>query len=712
MKISIFESLKSPVTPWEGTWEEIVEVLGTPTHCTSKESAEGWSPFSFSGTRRLKADCLGTEILVFDLDHHKDFADLGQRLDRHQWKYLLHETYSSTSEQPRARLVIPLSQHVAPKEYPSLWQAVASSLQLSADEACTDLARFYFANTRPPGAPLEPADTGGNVFLSPESFKAAAPTVVKAAPRAAGAPFDLEALRDELAGNTTATVDALSFVNRTVVFGPGNRNTRMTALTMRLAGCRNSPSMEIFLDMVTSNLSKRDGADESLQEWLREAESQYSRAISKVVEGVQDAATFETFFHKPDVKAEQPDWKLHLKRRKPKEGTDLGPVKPLECNVNEIISNDERWRTRVRWNVLRNCIEAVGAPVKAADVTTLAIETAAWLQKSEYDCEARVELAGAGLLVSAMRNKYDPIREYLERLPSWDGVPRIDTVLTDHGNAQGDMKWVRLITRKFFIAAIRRIMEPGCQSDSALVLSGPQGMKKTSFVRVLCGEFASDTNLDLTNKDSVLAVSSSWIVELGELSALSKASMELTRNFMTSVKDKIRPPYGQSMVEFPRRCSFVGTTNEDTPLRDPHGSRRFWVVSVGEIDIPWLKENRDQLWAEALSAYREGEQHWLDTAEAIKAANEAEVFTEESVSTAEIAAWLESKPRLPETIDAHYVHQHCLGRLPGTMRVEDSRAIFRALREMGLPQVKRTVAGKQFKCYSTKEFVDRGYRIE
>ena len=306
---------------------------------------------------------------------------------------------------------------------------------------------------------------------------------------------------------------------------------------------------------------------------------------------------------------------------------------------------------------------------------------------------------------TAMTNTYDPVRKYLDSLPDWDGKPRCEGLLLDYANAEGNPDWIRLITRKFCIAAIARVMEPGCQVDNTLVLQGAQGGGKTSFVRVMGAGFHVETSLDFHNKDAVLTASQNWLVELGELASLSKSNIESIRNFLTRKEDQIRLPYGRTVQTMPRRCIFIGTTNSRQPLTDPEGSRRFWVVSVGRVDTVGLAKIRDQAWSEALHLYKTGAQWWLTQDESVTAANEASVYEVEDIIKTEILFWLDSTKNRPAMLTASEVATKILQRPLGTVSSQEVVAINRSMRNLGWEQCRKRVGGVQVRAFKvpTKE---------
>jgi predicted P-loop ATPase len=165
---------------------------------------------------------------------------------------------------------------------------------------------------------------------------------------------------------------------------------------------------------------------------------------------------------------------------------------------------------------------------------------------------------------------------------------------------------------------VARPLVPGCKVDTALILEGAQGIGKSTFFRVLAGEWFSDTEMAL-DKDAMMQLRAAWIYEWAELeNVMSRQSVSRVKAFLTSTEDKYRPPFGRALVPVKRSGVIVGTTNNHDFLHDPSGSRRFWVVPVGAIDVGLLRAQREQLLAEAVAAHLAGERHWLNEDEELR----------------------------------------------------------------------------------------------
>lgn len=212
-------------------------------------------------------------------------------------------------------------------------------------------------------------------------------------------------------------------------------------------------------------------------------------------------------------------------------------------------------------------------------------------------------------------NPYHPVKDYLSSIV-WDGEPRLDGWLMRAGSA-ADSAYVKAVSSIMMIAAVRRVRKPGCKYDEMVVLeSGEQGLLKSSALRMLCPEekwFSDDLPLNVDAKQMVERTLGKWIIEASDLSGMHASQVEHLKGMLSrQVDGPVRLAYAHLPAEQPRRFIIVGTTNSYTYLTDSTGNRRFWPIRVQKFDIPWLKANRDQLWAEAASREESGESIRLD----------------------------------------------------------------------------------------------------
>lgn len=253
-----------------------------------------------------------------------------------------------------------------------------------------------------------------------------------------------------------------------------------------------------------------------------------------------------------------------------------------------------------------------GVPVTPETISTMRERCELSLQdKSGKPLRFSQQNLEAAILQVARERPYHPVRDYLEAL-EWDGTERLAHLPDAIGAAATPLNVAML--RKFTISAVARALNPGCKVDTTLILVGPQGSGKSRFFRGLADPWFCDTPMTLGDKDSLLALRAAWILEWAELESVQRATRSATvKAFLSSSEDTIRAPYERVTRRFPRACVIVGTTNDEEFLADPTGGRRYWVVPTPKrIDVIAVVADRDQLWAEAVAAFRAGEPWWLE----------------------------------------------------------------------------------------------------
>jgi hypothetical protein len=285
----------------------------------------------------------------------------------------------------------------------------------------------------------------------------------------------------------------------------------------------------------------------------------------------------------------------------------------------------------------------------------------------------------------AAANPYHPVREYLGSL-TWDRVERIAYLPDLLGAVRSELN--QTLLRAWMIAAVARVMRPGCQVDNVLVLQGEQGVYKSSFFRAMGGEWFRDTPISLSKvPDCYQILRSAWIYEWAELETLKRASRSTeVKSFLTSTSDTYRPSYGRNAVTVHRSVVIVGTTNEAEFLADETGARRFWPVPVTTVDIAGVREQRDQLWAEAVVAFREGARWWLDVGDTASESLRA-VHEEYAVRDAWeplVLSWAQGR----SDMSVADILAHALAKPPGQWTRGDEMRVAAILRSNGFTRRK------------------------
>jgi predicted P-loop ATPase len=246
------------------------------------------------------------------------------------------------------------------------------------------------------------------------------------------------------------------------------------------------------------------------------------------------------------------------------------------------------------------------------------IELVAWL--NEQGLEPSKETTFDAIVAVARRNSFNPLQDYLQQVGArWDGNQRLDTDLLIWFTVKPTV-FARAAIKRFMISAVARAMTPGCKVDTMLVLEGGQGAGKSTALSMLASfPYFLDSMAKLSKgKEAQEQLRGKWIIEMAELDALGMRERTAVKAFLSQRSDNYRAPYAKLSKDYPRSAIFAGTTNETQWLNDPTGGRRFWPVKVeGQIKIGMIEEYRDQLWAEAYTAWEAGEQwHLTDDEEA------------------------------------------------------------------------------------------------
>lgn len=239
-------------------------------------------------------------------------------------------------------------------------------------------------------------------------------------------------------------------------------------------------------------------------------------------------------------------------------------------------------------------------------------------------CEQETGLSSHSKIDTALSHifdtyRYNPVIDYLDSL-EWDGKERIGKLFIDLLDVD-DTILNYTMSKKWFIAAAKRVYEPGCKFDNIIVLQGSQGIGKSSICEIISKSFFNTISLgEIGNKDLIDKLNKTWIAIIDELDTFNKKEMSTIKTFLSLCSDTARLAYGKNTQTFDRHCVFIGSTNDDTFLRDSTSSveRRFWVLKCnkttmdGKIRETLTEEYVNQLWAEAVYYYKADPKQYLD----------------------------------------------------------------------------------------------------
>jgi len=598
---------------------------------------------------RRKADSVNwRQLLTLDADYadNRLWDTIVMVMD---YAVAMYSTHKHTPEAPRVRLVIPLSRPVTPDEYPAVARRVAADLGIdlfddSTYEPCrlmywpstSDDGEFLFeyqdAAWLNPDSILARYDNWRDPFSWPESSRAKQvrtkmaekqgdplekPGLIGAFNRAFTVPEAIDKFLPDvytscdLPGRYTYTAGSTAgglvlYEDEHFAYSHHGTDPAGGKLCNAFDLVRIHKFGDLDEDVPEGHPSNRLPSYLAMMDLVgKEPAARVELASARTAEA---AAEFGKEEAEVDV-----SWRQQL------EYTAKGNIVASIGNAVTILSNDHRLAGRIRFNEFASRYEIIkDLPWKKAPSTWSDTDDASlryYLEKA-YGLVAPAKIADA-VSVVLDRYKYHPVRDYLDGL-TWDGQPRLDTLLADWIGVEQDTSYIHAVTRKALTAAVARVYKPGIKFDYMLVIRGPQGVGKSMLLKKLAGNWVQETMTTVEGKEACEQLRGYWIIEMGELSATRKADNEAIKLFLSRQTDTYRVPYGKRLSEFPRQCIFIGTTNSPTYLSDPSGNRRYWPVTVTGRDPlcgSWMDLHQDyvdQIWAEAVFRFRAGESLYLD----------------------------------------------------------------------------------------------------
>ena len=559
---------------------------------------------------------------------------------------MLYSTHKHSSATPRYRLVFPLSRHVTPAEYEPLCRAIAGEIGIDLfDDTTFELPRlFYWPSTSKDAEYIFEYQDGPacNVDQILATYKDYRDVSCWAISSRAG---DIIAHEMKIAGDPTAKPGLIGAFCRAYtiedvieqflgdVYEPTATPGRYTYKLGSVAGglvcydgkfayshhetdpagrqlCNAFDLCRLHLYGVQDEGSKVQDVTRKPSYMAMQEFASRDKAVKLLMS--RERGTAAEDFEDIELPSDYSDeWKAELEYSK------SGKIQCTIANIITILENDPAFSGRLVHNLFSGANTIIGgAPWNKqasqwsdADDANLRV----WMERN-YDIVGKEKIAD-GLTAVFTKHSFHPIRDYLNSL-TWDGVPRLEHLIIDYIGAD-DNELNRTMTRKHFTAAVARVFCPGIKYDHCLIFTGPEGVGKSTLLSKMGGQWFNDSITTTEGKEGMEQLRQAWIIEMGELAGLKRSEVETVKAYLSKRIDIYRAPYGRRTVEYPRQCVFCGTTNESHFLKGDTGNRRFWVIDI----VPSLRKHhnwmaaldrdRDQLWAEAVHYYHNGEKLYL-----------------------------------------------------------------------------------------------------
>ena len=516
--------------------------------------------------------------------------EAAERLRQAGLAALIYTTPSHTADAPRWRVLVPLAGEVSPVERHALCARLNGALGgILADESFTPSQTYYFGEVA--GCPVESILVEGQPVDRVSGLPSIGPQ-----PKPVKSATDLSDLFREPA-DPAEVRRALGFIT--------DAEDRGQWLKIGMALHAEFEGSEEGLDLWSqwSRQSPKFNERDQRQKWKSFKRSgvgigtlfDLAKAYGYERHSYGDEFDFDDL---PALSEEEKRPKVKVIKAK------NGEIKPALSNAILVLQKVNKTQEYlIRRNDMTGVDEWRAGPINDADLGLIRVAIE----------QAGMHNVGKDLTHDAVRSvaessRYHPVRDWLESLIH-DGKPRIDSWLTDYLGVEGTA-YTHGVGRAFLVAMVARVMRPGCKHDHVLILRGEQGIRKSTACRILSGEeYFSDT-LPAIKNDKIEAyrhLRGKWLIEMGELASATKSLSEDLKSFLSGQVDTYRSPYARKDETVKRQCVIVGTTNETAFLRDSTGGRRFWPVTCAKIDTDALSVDRDQLFAEAVAAFRAGE---------------------------------------------------------------------------------------------------------
>lgn len=591
--------------------------------------------------RRKKGNVLSRSMLTLDMDYGTS-SIWGEICTFFPYQCCIYSTHKHTPENPRLRLIIPLSRDVGEEEYAAVSRMVAKEVGIDLfDDTTYEPERLmYWPSTSRNGVFIYEEKDGS--LLDPDAFlnkyddwhdtstwpvSSRQSEVIERSLKEQADPLSKEGVVGTFCRTYSVTDTIDKFLED--VYEPSAMTGRYDYIP-----ADSSAGVIIYDDKFAYSHHATDPASGRLLNAFDLVRIHKFGNLDDRASEVTSPSKLPSYVAMCEFAIKDEEVKAQFAKERMEQATDdftedtwqtaleldkQGKIKDTLDNIVLIIRNDPELQS-LAFNKHRDGIDARnGLPWNQMKEGWNDSDNAALKVyiSNKYGVYSPTKTKDAILAVAAER-AYHPIKEYLDNLPSWDGIDRVETLLVDYFGAT-DNSYTRAVTRKTMVAAVARIYHPGTKFDSVLILNGPQGIGKSTFFAKLAGHWFSDslTLTDMKDKAGPEKLQGYWILELGELAGMRKTDVEVVKSFISRSDDKYRASYGVNVESHPRQCVVVGSTNAESGfLRDITGNRRFWPVRISGNGKKkaWQMSVYDveQIWAETLVLYENGEKLYLE----------------------------------------------------------------------------------------------------
>lgn len=597
------------------------------------------------GTRRKAGACAGRDVITLDLDNIPPggTVDILRRVEGLGCGYCVYSTRKHTAAVPRLRVILPLDRTADADEYEPAARKIAELIGLEFADPSTfePLRLMYWPSCCVDGEyiytwqdkrllwldgvldmyedwrdinswPRQPREKTPAVLATRQADPRAKPGVIGAFCRvydidAAVAAFlpEVYTLTDEASDNRY-TFNAGSTAGGAIVYD-GNffySHHATDPCNGQLVNAFDLVRLHKFGELDAE--AKAECARNRLPSY--NAMCEFAAADSEVKAHIlQERAHAAQRDFEGAVDDEK--WEIELLDLNPKNNDVL----PTIDNAWIILEHDPNLRGKFALNEFTGRGEVLGALPwdKGTDRRTWEDndnQGLYWYFEKRWQFTGNKKIDSA-LSLHSSKHRFNDVVDYLGGL-TWDGAPRLDKLFINYLGA-ADNAYVRTVTRKAFVAAVARAMTPGCKYDTLVIISGPQGIGKSTLLDTMSRGWFNDNIRTFEGKEASELLQKVWLVEISELEAFQRTDISRIKQFLSLRVDRFRAAYGRHIQELPRRCVFFGTTNSSEFLQDSTGNRRFLPVDVtgDSIKSIWddLPGEADQIWAEAVMRWRFGE---------------------------------------------------------------------------------------------------------